>query len=621
MLIDSFNFQFGFNIYFCYSCLMKKTINKTLKPAFKTEWDFSKLYKSDTDPRIEADVTAIEAEFKSFAKKYSNKKYLSSPSAILKVLKDWERLQEVAFAKPVWFLDRSNDIDSLNLKRKAKADLLTGRIRKAGNDVIFFTLSLSKLDVKLQKQILADKNFAPYKYYLIKLFESGKHLLSEPEEKIINLKNQVTYDMWVDAQSNLLSKQQVNFRDKDISISEAMSMRHQLGYEERHELHGKIIPILKSISHMAEAEIVAVYTDKKIDDELRGYKNPYQATVEGYENDLETVENLVKVVNSNMKIANNFFKARAKLLGLKKLSPADLYAPVVKGNEKKLELQEILNKAIESFNKIKPEYANYIKSYAEKGQIDFLPKKGKRGGAYCASGISIPTYVMLNVVGSIDDVCTLSHEMGHAIHAELSDIQPSALYKGHTISVAEVASTFFEQLVIDDLIDNAESDEERLRLLDEKMKGDIGTIFRQISYFNYELLMHNKIREKGGISKEEMAEMFIKETKNFVGPILDAKEDDGYVFISIPHFRYFFYVYSYALGQIISRALCVKYKADNTFIEKVEEFLKAGQSMSPRDIFLKTGIDIADPKFIQAGLDAIAGDVKKYEGIVNKMRK
>ena len=603
----------------------KKPANKTTdvkhKFPFKTEWDFSKLYKSDTDPKIEKDVEAIEEKYKAFAKKYSNKKFLTGPKTILSALKDWEKLQEEAgFAKPVWYLEKMNDTDSGNLKRKAKADLLMARVRKAGNDILFFGLSLSKLDSKLQKQILADKTFIPYKYYLKKLFDTGKHLLTEAEEKIINLKNQVTYDMWVDAQSNLLSKQLVKFQGKDIPIAQAMMMRHQLGFKERHELHSKIIPIFKSISHMAEAELVAVYTDKKIDDELRGYKKVYEATVESYENDIETVENLIKVINANMKISHRFFKARMKLMGLEKLGTPDLYAPVVKTASKKFSLEEIMDKAMESFAKIKPEYANYIQECAENGQIDFLPRKGKRGGAYCSSGHGIPTSIMLNVVGSVDDICTLSHEMGHALHAEFSKGQP-ILYEGHTISVAEVASTFFEQLVIDDLIDNAENDEERLRLLDEKMKGDIGTIFRQISFFNYELALHTKIRKDGGASKEEMASMFISEIKNFAGPALVPAEDDGYAFLAIPHFRYFFYVYTYALGQIISRALVAKYYEDNSFIEKVEEFLKAGQSMSPRDIFLKTGIDIADPKFIQAGLDAVAEDIKKYEGIANKMRK
>jgi oligoendopeptidase F len=600
---------------------MTKSKTVTAKEfPFKTEWDFSKLYKSDKDPKIEKDVALIEEKFKAFAKKYSNKKFLSSTKTILSALKDWERLQFDAFAKPVWYLNRLNDIDSSNQQRKAKANLLTSRITKASNEIIFFELSLSKLDLKLQKQILADKNFAPYKYYLKKLFESGKHLLTEAEEKILSLKNQITYSMWVDAQKKLLNKQVINFQGKDLPIAEAMALKHQLGYKDRHELHNIIMPTLKSISHMAEAELVAVYTDKKINDELRGYNTAYQATVEEYESDLVTVENLVKVVNENMKISHRYFKARTKLLGLEKIGSADMYAPVTKGLSKKLDLQEILDKTVESFNKIKPEYAEFVKNFAINGQIDFLPREGKRGGGYCTSGNNCPTCIMLNTTGCIDDICTLAHEMGHAIHFESAKTQP-ALYNEFTISVAEVASTFFEQLVIDDLIDNAEDDDKKLRLLDEKMRGDIGLIFRQISFFNYELALHTKIRKDGGASKEEMAEMFVNETKRYVGPILVPTADDGYGFIAIPHLRYFFYVYSYSLGQIISRALVAKYYKDKTFIEKVEEFLKAGQSLSPRDIFLKTGIDIADPKFIQAGLDAVEEDVKKYEGIVDKIKK
>ena len=603
-----------------------RDVNKTkaAKPnkfAFKTEWDFSALYSGDKDPKIEAEIKVMEDRRNAFAKKYSNKKFLSSTKTILSAMKDWEKLQdEAGFAKCIWYLSKLNDADSSNQERKSKTNLLTQRITKAENEIIFFELSLSKLDSKLQKEILNDKSFAPYKYYLKKTFEAGKHLLTEPEEKIISLKQQVTYKMWVDAQKKLLNAQTVKFQKRDVHIAEAMMLRHQLGYKERHELHNKIIPTLKAVSHMAEAELNAIYTDKKIEDELRGYKTPYQATVEGYENDLDTVENLIKVINDNMKVSHRFFKARAKLLGLEKLGSADLYAPVVKTTGKKLTLEEIVSKAIESFNKIKPEFANYVKTFAENGQIDFLPRKGKRAGAYCSPGHNVPTYVLMNVTGSIDDICTLSHEMGHSIHSELAKGQP-VLYEDYTISVAEVASTFFEQLVIDDLIENASNDQERLRLLDEKMKGDIGTIFRQISFFNFELSLHNKIRKDGGASKEEMAGMFLKEMKNFVGPVMVPAEDDGYTFIYIPHLRYFFYVYTYALGQIVSRALCAKYKEDNNFIEKVEEFLKSGQSMSPRDIFLKTGIDIAYPKFIQAGIDAVADDVKKYEAIVNKVKK
>jgi len=599
----------------------QKATGNTNKFAFKKEWDFSTLYSGDKDPKIEAEIKAMEEARLAFDKKYSNKKFLSSTKTILSALKDWEKMQtESGFAKPIWYLSKLNDLDSSNQERKSRTNLLTQRITKAENEIIFFELSLSKLDSKLQKEILNDKSFAPYKYYLKKTFEAGKHLLTEPEEKILSLKQQVTYKMWVDAQKKLLNAQTIKFQKKDLPIAEAMMLRHQLGYKERHELHNKIIPTLKAISHMAEAELTAVYTDKKIEDELRGYKTPYEATVIGYENDLDTVENLVKVINDNMKVSHRFFKARAKLLGLEKLGSADLYAPVAKSTNAKISLEDIVSKTIESFNKIKPEFANYVKTFAENGQIDFLPKKGKRGGAYCSPGHNVPTCVLMNVTGSIDDICTLSHEMGHSIHSELAKGQPY-LYDGYTISVAEVASTFFEQLVIDDLIDNAKDDQERLRLLDEKMKGDIGTIFRQISFFNYELALHNKVRKDGGASKEEMAEMFLKEMKNFVGPIMSPAEDDGYTFLYIPHFRYFFYVYTYALGQIVSRALCAKYKEDHNFIEKVEEFLKSGQSMSPRDIFLKTGIDIADPKFIQAGIDAVAEDVKKYEGIVNKMKR
>jgi oligoendopeptidase F len=245
------------------------------------------------------------------------------------------------------------------------------------------------------------------------------------------------------------------------------------------------------------------------------------------------------------------------------------------------------------------------------GQIDVFPKKGKTGGAYCSSSTGLPTLVLLNHISSMNSVMTVAHEMGHAIHSELSKTQPE-IYQGYSTAVAEVASTLFENFAFDEVFETL-SDKEKIIALHDRINDDISTIFRQIACFNFELELHKEIRAKGFVPKEEMAKLMNKHISSYVGGVMKLKENDGYFFVNWGHIRRFFYVYSYAYGQIISKALYAEYKKDKNFISKIEEFLKSGGSKSPYEIFKSIGIDTSKPEFFEAGLKQIEEDIKMLE--------
>jgi oligoendopeptidase F len=214
----------------------------------------------------------------------------------------------------------------------------------------------------------------------------------------------------------------------------------------------------------------------------------------------------------------------------------------------------------------------------------------------------------------MDSLKTFAHEMGHAIHAELSKSQPP-LYENHTISVAEVASTFFEHIAFEEVFPRLNKKEQIIALHD-RINDAIATIFRQVAVFNYELEMHTLIREKGALSKEEMANLHNKHMKAYLGPQFGLKELDGYFFVSWPHLRYFFYVYSYAYGELISMALYKKYKDDKNYIHEIKKFLSAGGSKSPEDIFKDIGIDTSKPAFFAQGLKNLEEDITKLEKLL-----
>jgi oligoendopeptidase F len=203
--------------------------------------------------------------------------------------------------------------------------------------------------------------------------------------------------------------------------------------------------------------------------------------------------------------------------------------------------------------------------------------------------------------------------MGHAIHSDLSKKQES-IYQDYPISVAEVASTFFENVLLDNLLEIA-SPEEKRDLLVNKVQDNVFTIFAQIAYFQYEKNIHKAVKEKGYLSKEEFASMFAECRKSYVGDSVEVVETDGYGYVYINHFRYFFYVYSYAYGQLIANAMYEEYKKDKSFGAKIKKFLSAGGSATPEDIFKSIGIDTSKPDFFLKGLKKIEKDLDAVEGM------
>jgi len=360
----------------------------------------------------------------------------------------------------------------------------------------------------------------------------------------------------------------------------------------------------------------AIVLNKKINDELRGYEKPYSATVLGYQNQEKTVEALVEAVNAHQSISHRFYKLKAEMLGLTHLEYADRNASIGK-NKKKITFNDAVSVVRKSFKRIDPEYEEILNRFLEKGQIDVYPKLGKTGGAYCSGNINAPTLVLLNQVDTLDSLMTLSHEMGHAIHTELSKEAQPPLYKHYTISAAEVASTLFEQFVFDDIFETL-SEKEKFVALHNQVSDDIQTIFRQIACFNFELELHTTIRAKGSLPKEEIALLMNKHMKAYLGPAFKLTDLDGYFFVWWSHIRNFFYVYSYALGKLTSKALYRKYKADPKFASQIKQFLKAGGSASPEDIFRSIGVDITTPEFFKEGLAEVEANLTQLEKLFKK---
>ncbi|MDQ5890076.1 MAG: oligoendopeptidase [Patescibacteria group bacterium] len=594
----------------------------------KHTWDLSPLYKADTDPQIEKDLEKHKKASYKFINKWKDRTdYLKSAKALKEALADYEAwldaggiLGEIGYYFSLRGAQNENDP-----KLKARLNQITDFGTKIENDAQFFTMRLAKIGSSEQQQFLNDKTLTRYHHFLKRLFDDAKYLLSEPEEKILNLKSSPAHSQWVQMTSSLLAKETRQAYDRDgksktLTLSSLMGLISHSKPKIRDKAAEAINDILSKLADVAEAEINAILLDKKIDDELRGLPRPDSGRHLSDDIETEVVDALVEAVKAQFNTSQRFYKLKAKLLGKKKLAYHERNVQIGKVNKEYTftDAAKLIDKV---FGLLDPDFQRYFQGFVKNKQIDIFPYQGKSAGAFCAyNNPKSPVYILLNHNNELNDVRTLAHEAGHGINDELMrEIQP-AIYFGTPMVTAEVASTFTEDFVLEEILREAD-DELRFSLLMTKLNDDISSGFRQIAAYLFETELHNTFRKEGYLSKEKIGSIFQKNMSAYMGPAVEQSAGAQNWWIYWGHFRNFFYVYSYASGVLISKSLQTSVKKDPKFIEKVKDFLRAGTSDSPKNIFAKLGIDITNKKFWQAGLEEIADTLDEAEKLAKKLGK
>ncbi len=586
------------------------------KNKHQKKWNLKLLYASPEDPQIEQDLKTYDEKRRLFAEKYNKgANYLTEEEALLTALTDYEQLiNDLNGAKPLMYFHYLSSIQANNTKAHAQLNRITTYLSKAHNELAFFSLKIGKVDPAHQSRFLQSKLLSKYHYFLKKRFDLAKYDLSENEEKILNLTDQTSYQMWVEGVEKNLNQTTISWNEKQLPVSEATQKVPQLPTKERRKLHTKILKKISVLAPFAEAEINAVVTYKNTNDELRGYSKPYSSRIIAAQNEPKVVLSLVETVTQNFNLAHRFYQLKAKLLKLNKLKYADRSAKINK-LEKEYSFNESIDLVNDFLQDLNPQFYEIFQSMLANGQIDFLPRKNKVGGAFCSSSINNPTFVLLNHVNDFRSISTMAHEIGHAIHSELSKTQP-VIYQSYSTSLAETASTFFEQLIFEKLVEKFDH-EQKIVALHNKIQDDINTIFRQIAVFNFELELHQKIRSVGYLDHQQIGELLNKHMSQYLGPLFQMDQLDGNFFILWSHIRYYFYTYTYAFGHLVSKALAQQVKEKPNNIHKVIQILQAGSKATPKAILKEAGVDITQKDFFNKGIESIKKDIEKLELEIN----
>lgn len=578
-----------------------------------SKWNLKPLLEGDSDPRIEELLNTLQDKNSTFINKWENREdYLKDPLVLKESLIEYEELQKsygsVGIVYYYFILRNSQDQEDPKIKSALnKAREVSVSI---GNKIQFFEMRLSKINPELQKEFLNSSDLSEYKHFLEESFNNSKYLLSEPEEKILNLFSKTAFGDWVDMVEELLSKETSDIKGEERNFSEILSLLSNEDKDIRDEAAKRVNELFIKHIDVGEHEINAVLQYKKVNDEVRGYTRPDQSRHLHDDIDSSVVDALIEAVSESFDISQRYYELKAKVLGVNKLAYHERNLEI-SSEHTTYSIEDSLDIVHKVFKSLDPEFSDILESYLDNGQIDVFPSKGKVGGAFCIDILkSLPVYVLLNHTNQLRDVTTLAHEMGHALNNEYMKRSQNALNYGNSTAVAEVASTFMEDFVFEELKKSAD-EKTRFSLLMSKLNDDVSSIQRQVSCYLFEQDLHTEYRSKLHLTKEEIGKLFSNRMSEYMGDSVEQSPGSENWWLYWSHVRRFFYVYSYASGLLISKSLQALVKQDPKNIEKVKEILSVGSSLSPLDTFKKVGIDLADPSFWKLGLTEEKKDLEE----------
>jgi oligoendopeptidase F len=581
-------------------------------------WSLDELFPSPDSLKMRSALTQLESQVEEF-KKYRD--YLSpgmAPKDFLEVIERYEKLSRLAYRiynfASLSFAANTQDQAAQNFL--AQMDQFMANIE---NHTMFFTLWWKSLEDEAAgrlSQIAGD-----YLYWLEEMRHFKPHTLTESEEKIINLKNVTgssALNTLYDAITNRYTfKLSVEGEEREFTRGELMVYvrghdrdLRRAAYQELYRVYGQDASILGQIYQA----LVRDWRNEQVG--LRNHSSPIAAR--NLRNDIpdEVIETLLNVCQRNAGIFQRFFRLKARLLGLERLHRYDIYAPVEPA-DKKYEFQHAAEIVLASFEEFDEGISTLAQKVFDQNHLDSEVRKGKRSGAFCATVTpDLVPWVLVNYQGRSDDVATLAHELGHAIHSMLAS-HHTLFTQQASLPLAETASTFAEMLLIDFLLKEETEAAVRRDILFRQVEDVYATILRQAYFALFERGAHEMIHQ--GASIDEISQSYLKGLRDQLGDAVEVSDEFRWEWLSIPHFYNVpFYVYAYAFGQLLVLSLYQQFKVEgSSFIPRYLEILSAGGSAAPKDVLFRSGVDIFQDSFWQGGFDVINQMVNSLEAEIS----
>ncbi len=361
-----------------------------------------------------------------------------------------------------------------------------------------------------------------------------------------------------------------------------------------------------------------ILADHRASLKIRGYKHPMDAMNLSNEIDFESVQNLIQSVQAAYPLAQRYYAIKKKLLGLDTLYDYDRYA-TIEAEEAKIDFAECRRLVIDGYNAFSPEAGKIVEQFFANRWIDAEIREGKQSGGFCCMTTpDLHPYILVNYTGSLRDVMTVAHELGHGMHQYLAR-RAGILEADAPLTMAECASVFGEMIIFEKILENEKDPKKRLALLCGKIDDNFATVFRQITMTDFELLAHEAGLKEGELQSGRLSDFWIEANTKFYGNSVVLTDNYRHGWKYIPHFIHSpFYCYAYSFAQLFVLSLYQKYKEDpKGFVPKYFEMLALGGSRKPEEIAKLAGLDIKDKSFWRSGLKILEDLVDQVEKLAD----
>ncbi len=589
--------------------------------ADKYKWRLDHIYASTDDWRV--DLARVKDMLPKVATFQGN---LASSGQVLFECFDHRDKASVLFYKLYIYAHLKLDEDNRDSQYQSMTDEIAALSTVFAEAGSFITPEIMAIDDdRLDEMKVECSELRLYDHHLDEMRRMKDHILSPEEERILALVGNVSRGP--SQIFRMIDDADIKFGDVVDEKGDKITLTKQRYYDlleskdrrVRKESMEVFVNAYKGFVNTLGATLsTSVYKDLFYA-KTRQYKTCLESALDADNIPEETYRNLVTTVDAHLGVLHRYASLRKKVLGVDELKPYDIYVPLVPDAKIKIAYDDAVRRILEGLWPLGKDYLGDLKTAFESGWVDVYESEGKGSGAYSWSTYATHPYVLMNYNDTLDNMFTLAHEMGHAMHSYYSKKFQPYIYSGHSIFTAEVASTTNEELLMHYMLDRVETKEQKAYLLSYYLQQIVGTFFTQVMYSQFEYEIHQDVEGGKPLSADVLRQTFRKIYQKFWGPEMILEEYSDISCLRIPHFYRAFYVYQYATSYSAATMIAERLlKGDEQQRVAYLKFLQSGESKYPIDTLQEAGVDLTKSDAIEATARLFGRLVDELEALLLK---
>ena len=602
---------------------LKQRRNKMANKEQEVNWDLTELFPSINDVSVEKAINEAKALADAFEKTYRGKIASLDPASLLQCIRELE-VFEVKLGDVSLFAGLSFSANMTLPQTQALYDRVSKFEAQLGKQLAFFSLELGAL-VKAKPELIMEPVLAVYRHMLERVQRRVAHQLTEVEEQLIIEKDQFGVQAWEELQSKWLNTRMFDVvvlgEKKTLNYGEANGLLPHPDRATRESANRAIYGLLGRDGEIFASALRSICNDWVTVSQRRKYASPMESSLISNDTEQAIVENLLRAIEENSGMYRRYLKLKAKLMNLPILGNHDIVAPLPDAPELKFTFEEAQNLVKRAYSRFDSEYATAVREMFTKRRIDATPRFGKRNGAFCASWYGGKSaFVLDSFNGTLNDVYTLAHELGHATHDYYASRSQTIMNTSIPSIVAETASIFGELLLTDLLLDEAKSDAQRKAVLCLVLDEAGMTTFQVTARVWFEQALYNSIQQGEYLDYKTICSHWTGARDRIFGDAVTWFPEMEAEWTMKPHYymaNYRFYNYPYVYAQMFVYSLYKRYLEEGkAFVPKLEAALSAGSSVSPLEIGKIVGLNVAAPDFWNGGLKVFERFIVDLEKVI-----